>query len=74
MSREHSLTSVPRIQADQQPGHYLLQYVTAAELVDLANTEVQTAELLVIATYSSPPAGPTATPLPLVPGSVEAAP
>lgn len=71
---EHRLTNVPRIEAEQQSGHYRLQYLTAADLIGLANTEVQTADLLVVATCSSPPAGPTATPLPLVPGSVEAAP
>jgi membrane-bound metal-dependent hydrolase YbcI (DUF457 family) len=71
---EHSLTSVPRIQAGQQPGHYRLQYLTAADLIGLASTEVQTADLLVVATYSSPPDGPTATPLPPIPGSVEVTP
>jgi inner membrane protein len=71
---EHSLTSLPRIEAEQQSRHCRLQYLTAAELIALANTEVETADLLIVATYSSPPAGPTATPLPVMPGNLEAAP
>lgn len=60
---DHTLTGVPRIQAEE-PGHYRLQYLPAAELIALADVEVETASLLVVATYISPPAGPTATPLP----------
>jgi membrane-bound metal-dependent hydrolase YbcI (DUF457 family) len=75
LALDHSLTGVPRIEAEESR-HYRLQYVTAADLIELASTgtEVETADLLVVATYSSPPAGPTATPLPPVPGNGEAAP
>lgn len=71
--QEHGLSSVPRIEA-KETGQYRLQYLTAADLIALANLEVERAELLVVATYSNPPAGPTVTPLPLVPGTVEETP
>lgn len=67
------LTAVPRIEA-QAPGRYRFQYLTADRLVALAWVEVETANLLVVASYTSPPAGPTATPLPPPPAAPEAAP
>ena len=73
LPQEYSLTTVPRIE-EEGPGVYRLQYVTAADLITLAPLEVESAELLIVATYSSPPAGPTVTPLPVLPGTVEAAP
>lgn len=68
---DRTLTGLPRIWL-QEPGHYHADYLTAAELVDLAGIEVETASLIVVATYTSPPAGPTATPLPPMPVSVTA--
>jgi inner membrane protein len=73
LREEQGLTSLSRVEAEES-GHYRLQYLTAADLIALASTEVETAELLVVATYSSPPAGPTPTPLPPLPGTPEAAP
>ncbi len=70
---DHTLTGVPRIQAEEL-AHYRLQYLPAAELIALAYAEVKTANLLVVATCISPPAGPTATPLPLPPTGGEAGP
>lgn len=67
------LTGVPRIRLGE-PGHYHLQYLPAADLIALAGVEVETANLLVVGTYTSPPAGPTATPLPPPPADGEAAP
>lgn len=68
---DHALTGIRRIELEE-PGHYRLQYLPAAELIALGDVQVRTASLLIVATYVSPPAGPTATPLP-VPGD-EAAP
>jgi hypothetical protein len=45
-------------------GHYALHYLTASNLVGLADLRVATADLVIVATYASPPVGPTATPLP----------
>jgi inner membrane protein len=67
------LTGVPRIKAEE-PGHYRLQYLTAEELIALANRDVEMADLLVVATYATPATGPTVTPLPASPASLEAAP
>jgi hypothetical protein len=47
-----------------EPGHYELQYLTAAGLIGLANTGIESANLVIVATYVSPADGPTATPLP----------
>jgi hypothetical protein len=53
-------------------GHFRLSYLTAAELIALAEVPVQTADLVLVATYAQPATGPTATPLPPLPaGEVE---
>ena len=65
---DQTLTGVPRIQM-QEPGHYHLEYLPAADLIALSTVQVEAANLLVVATYVSPAAGPTATPLPLPPTS-----
>jgi hypothetical protein len=59
-------TGVPKIQVEGD-GQYRLQYLTAAELIALANVQVSNGDLVVVATYVSPAAGPTATPLPSPP-------
>lgn len=69
---EHTLTGIRRIQL-KGPGHYRLEYLPAVELIALGDVQVRTASLLIVASYVSPPAGPTATPLPSPPGE-EAAP
>jgi membrane-bound metal-dependent hydrolase YbcI (DUF457 family) len=65
LQQDYAQTSLRRIQA-HEPGHYSLHYVTAGDLIALANLPVETADLIVVATYASPPNGPTATPLPTV--------
>ncbi len=70
---DQNLTGVPRIQA-VQPGCYRLQYLNAAELIRLAGVDVETADLLIVATYTSPAARPTVTPLPSPPAAAEAGP
>lgn len=69
----HTLTGVPRIQPGE-PGCYHLQYLPAADLITLAGVEIETANLLIVATYTSPPTGPTATPLPAPAADGEAVP
>ncbi|MGD9404253.1 MAG: hypothetical protein PVH95_03800, partial [Anaerolineae bacterium] len=51
--------------------HYSLHYLDAAELIGLAEVRVQTAELVIVATYVPAQAGPTATPLPSPPATRE---
>ncbi|MFN2291991.1 MAG: metal-dependent hydrolase [Anaerolineae bacterium] len=58
-------TDLRRIQRDDAGG-YNLRYLSAAELIALSKVQVESADLVIFATYVSPPAGPTATPLPLV--------
>ncbi len=57
------LNQLEKIQACEA-GHYTFHYLTAAELIALASTPVQTAELVIFATYTIQPTGPTVTPLP----------
>lgn len=61
-----SQTTLRRIQ-EVGPGHYVLRFVTAAQLIDLAGLRVDNAELVIVATYYSAPdpTEPTVTPLPL---------
>jgi membrane-bound metal-dependent hydrolase YbcI (DUF457 family) len=55
---------LPKIQSGE-PGQYTLHYLTAAELIALAGVPVETADLVIFATYASPAVGPTVTPLPM---------
>lgn len=63
---DYAQTSLRRIQSHED-GHYTLHYLTATDVIELANLEVETADLVFVATYSSPAAGPTVTPLPSPP-------
>jgi len=60
---DYSQTSLRRIQMHEAE-HYSLRYLTAGELIDLAGLQVEFADLVIVATYVSPAAGPTVTPLP----------
>jgi hypothetical protein len=66
LEQDLAQTSLRRVQ-DHGDGHVSLHYLTASELIGLANLWVDKGELALVATYSSPPSGPTATPLPLPP-------
>jgi inner membrane protein len=66
--QDHTLTGLQRIQ-QQGDGSYSFQYLTAAELIDLASLRVESASLMIVATYERPASGPTATPLPPLPSS-----
>jgi membrane-bound metal-dependent hydrolase YbcI (DUF457 family) len=65
-----SQTSLRRVQ-QQGEAHYRVQYLTASEFIELAEVHVETAELLIVATYVPTEAGPTVTPLPSPPATKE---
>jgi hypothetical protein len=60
---DHSQSSVRKIQ-HHDGDHYSLHYLSASELIALANVQVKTADLIIWATYIEPVAEPTVTPLP----------
>jgi membrane-bound metal-dependent hydrolase YbcI (DUF457 family) len=73
LSADYSQTTLRKIQpgsehppTGEQMGtnHWTLAYLTAAELVELANLKVDSADLVIVGTYSTQIEGPTATPLP----------
>jgi inner membrane protein len=70
---DYPQTSLRRFQW-LKPGHYRLQYLTAIDLIELADLHVETADLVIVATYTSPAAGPTVTPLPSPPPTREPGP
>ncbi|MBN1660073.1 MAG: metal-dependent hydrolase [Anaerolineae bacterium] len=60
------LTSLRRV--ERVDGcHYRLHYVEAAELIALADLQVENGALVIVATYAVPATGPTPTPLPSLP-------
>jgi hypothetical protein len=63
---DYSERSIRHIQSPE-PGHYIFQYLTAGDLIGLANVQVASADLVIVATYASVTAEPTVTPLPPVP-------
>lgn len=63
LEAEYAQTRLRRIQS-HEPGHYSFHYLTASDLIALANLEVESAELVIVATYGVPATGPTVTPLP----------
>jgi membrane-bound metal-dependent hydrolase YbcI (DUF457 family) len=65
-----SQTSLRKIRRDDD-GHYSLHYLDAAELIGLAEVRVQTADLVIVATYVPEQASPTVTPLPSPPTTGE---
>ena len=65
-----SLTGLRKIKRDDEE-HYSLYYLDAAELIELAEVRVRTAELVIVATYVPAEAGPTVTPLPSPPAARE---
>jgi membrane-bound metal-dependent hydrolase YbcI (DUF457 family) len=63
----YAQTSLRQIQAkDPADGsnRYSLQYLGASEFIELASVEAQIADLVIVATYTDPAAGPTPTALP----------
>jgi hypothetical protein len=63
---DYAQTRLRKIQSPN-PGHYTLHYLTASELIELANIQADTADLVIVATYVSPEGEPTPTPLPSPP-------
>ena len=72
LQADYSQTSLRKIRSHNL-GHYSLHYLTAAELIELADVEVETADLVIVATYARPATGPTVTPLPALPSATEPA-
>jgi inner membrane protein len=70
---DYSQTQVRRIEAGG-PGHYTLHYLAASDLIALANLQVESADLVVVATYAGPTTGPTVTPLPSPPATPQESP
>lgn len=64
LQAEYAQTRLRRIQ-HQDDGHFTFHYLTASDLIELANLHVELANLVIVATYTSPASGPTVTPLPL---------
>jgi hypothetical protein len=60
---DNAQTSIRKIQSPE-PGHYTLRYLTAAELIDLANVWVDSADLVIVATSTGVDGKATPTPLP----------
>jgi inner membrane protein len=71
---DYAQTSLRRIQAADGLGHYRLSYLTASDLIELANVQVEAADLVIVAVYTHPPTGPTVTPLPSPPPTPESVP
>jgi inner membrane protein len=70
LSSSHAQTTmrhVQRVNGDPIAEHYRLQYLTAAELIQLAQLEVKSADLVIVATYVQDAPSPTPTPLPSPP-------
>ena len=72
LQADYSQTSLRKIRSHDL-GHYSLHYLTAADLIELADLEVETADLVIVATYARPATGPTVTPLPSHPSATEPA-
>jgi membrane-bound metal-dependent hydrolase YbcI (DUF457 family) len=69
----YSQTALRRVRL-LKPGHYNLRYLTAAELIGMADTAVERADLVIVATAASPATGPTPTALPSPPQAPEVGP
>ncbi len=69
---EYPQMYLPRVEA-REGGRVRLNYLTAAELIALAEVRVDTADLVIVATYATPATGPTVTPLPSPPGGTSPA-
>jgi hypothetical protein len=63
LQADYSQTDLRRIRT-HGAGHYSLHYLSAADLIELADYQVETAELVIVATCARPANGPTVTPLP----------
>jgi membrane-bound metal-dependent hydrolase YbcI (DUF457 family) len=63
LQADHSLTALRRIRAHEL-GRYSLHYLSAAQLIELADLQIEVADMIIVATYARPATGPTATALP----------
>jgi inner membrane protein len=67
---DYTQTRLRRIQSEDAR-HFTLRYLSASDLIGLANTPVEVADLVIVASYAEPATGPTATPLPSPPPTPE---
>lgn len=67
---DNSQTQLRKIAADTS-GHFTFRYLTASELIGLANVEVEAADLVIVATSTGAETTATATPLPSPPPATE---
>jgi inner membrane protein len=70
VAASYDQTTLRRIRAIDRTlaeGHYRIQYLAAADLIELANVEVESADLVIVATYVQDAPGPTPTALPSPP-------
>ena len=63
LQADHAQNHLQKIQ-EQDTGRFSLQYLSAAELIAIADLQVETADLIIVGTYTRPATGPTVTPLP----------
>ena len=68
LQADYSQTHLRQIQ-EHGMGRFSLHYLSAAELLELADLRVETADLIITGTYARPATGPTVTPLPPIPHS-----
>jgi hypothetical protein len=67
---DFSQTTLRRIRS-LDDGHCRLDYLSASQLIDLADVMVEKANLVIVATYTTSATGPTVTPLPPPPATPE---
>jgi membrane-bound metal-dependent hydrolase YbcI (DUF457 family) len=70
MRGDYAQTSLRKVEAHGN-GHFTLRYLTAAELIELADIYMDYIDLVITAVYETPASGPTATPLPGFPTQIE---
>ena len=70
---DYAQTALRKVEA-QGDGHFTLRYLTAAELIELADLYIEYADFIISAVYETPASGPTTTPLPAQPTEIESRP
>ena len=70
LQADYSQTGLRKI-LSHELGRHSVRYLTAADLIELADLRVETADLVIVATYARPATGPTVTPLPSPPSATE---
>ncbi len=63
LQADYGQTHLQQIQ-EHGMGRFSLHFLSAADLLKLADLQVETADLIIVGTYARPATGPTVTPLP----------